>query len=286
MNTKLRSTPELTIGGVRISNVADEPQPQVSMAADLELTEAFVRAVDAQAGAIGGGGRVLIVNDISCGALPMRLARAGYAVDLVNDDEAIDAAARAARAWAEAGRLDLGRVDEVPRRCPQGHECSCAVANDLASARGDDTLECNGCECELLPSATRYSCVECDYDACPQCAAEPRGRWAGVGRVATERGGRITRGIFVPTPDYSRCYGAVLFPSACLDALRGDETKLAAANAVARMWLLEEGVRIPVKVCVEERAHAFDFGSFYLASLPDQRLVKVWRPRPPPVQDL
>ena len=65
-------------GPSQVSNVVDEPQRHLAMAADRDLADKFTEALN-RAG-LEPGDRVLIVNDITCGTLAARAARKGYKV--------------------------------------------------------------------------------------------------------------------------------------------------------------------------------------------------------------
>ncbi len=225
LNPARSSTPELTVGGCRVRNVSEEKQPHVPMAADADLAARFAQALreiardrdrrEAEIGGDGGAGcrRVLIINDITCGALPLAAASLGYRVDVVNEDAAT--AAAGSRAF------------------------------DAGAAR----LHASG-ECGAPPP-----------DSCS---------WH-VGRVSTEREGRRTRGAFVPDESYAPCYDVICFPSALLDAFRGDARRRASADAVAAAWLREGGAVLPRSCLVSERAYAFSYAGLYADALPDTR---------------
>ena len=65
----------------QVSNVVDEPHRHLAMAADGDLLHKLTHALDGAA--LASGDRILIVNDITCGALPAAAARRGYKVGVV-----------------------------------------------------------------------------------------------------------------------------------------------------------------------------------------------------------
>lgn len=82
--------PKILVDGVEFSDVVDSPQPQVAMAADTALAASFIAAIDAAGKAHGlprpGANKMLIVNDISCGAIAVAAADRGWRVTTVNED--------------------------------------------------------------------------------------------------------------------------------------------------------------------------------------------------------
>ena len=90
-NPMSRSIPELAVDGEKTAAAVDEESRQyLAMAADVELHRAFEAAI---AHAARKGDRLLVVNDISCGRLPMYAAAVlGCEVDVVTEETKLAAA--------------------------------------------------------------------------------------------------------------------------------------------------------------------------------------------------
>ncbi|EOD32619.1 hypothetical protein EMIHUDRAFT_230580 [Emiliania huxleyi CCMP1516] len=81
LNGQTSAKPKITVDGVEYHEVLDDPQPQLAMAADTALPAAYLRALAAAAdGERGRGRRLLIVNDISCGAIAVQAAAWGWQI--------------------------------------------------------------------------------------------------------------------------------------------------------------------------------------------------------------
>ena len=129
-----KATPELVIGGERIGgNVCDEPMPFVTMAADGNLVQSFVRALQSGIGssAARAPGRMLVVNDLTCGALPSAAAAMGFRVDVVNEHGTVSDASKEAasgtcactRSMAAGKRDALLPRTQAERQAPRLEYC-------------------------------------------------------------------------------------------------------------------------------------------------------------------
>lgn len=81
-NTRKPTLAPHSLRSRRFSDVVDSPQPQVAMAADTALAASFIAAIDAAGKAHGlprpGANKMLIVNDISCGAIAVAVRWTPY----------------------------------------------------------------------------------------------------------------------------------------------------------------------------------------------------------------
>ena len=205
--------------------------------------------------ATGSLPRVLVVNDITCGALPYACAQLGFAVDVVSESEALTDASREATAALHQAATRL------PQQQAAGGEkkaaataTACAGAEDKPERRV--TQESTRRNRAPLAPTNAANIVGSNVGGDAGGGGSAGGCSSGkcnffAGRVDTEPPEvRKTRKIFIPADDGLPCYAAILFPSALLDAFKGDEASLrlvAHADAIAQRWLLPSGVRLPAQ---------------------------------------
>lgn len=196
---------------------------------------------------------MLIVNDITAGALPHKAVLLGAEVDVVHEDQL----AMCAGQWAE-GRMRKAALAAASSAAAAGSAATAAAPSSASRGR------------KRRPTGSEATASAPEASA----ATPPPGTctWH-VGRVAT--GGaesRKTRGAFVPDEDYTPCFDAIVFGSALLDAARKDEHRQQQMEELTKLWKRPDGVRLPERVELKARDHEFDRPNFYHASLPDPRL--------------
>lgn len=355
LNPINKATPEIIVDGERLGgNVCDTPLPYVTMAADTELAQKYVTALQAamrtgEPGPLCATGvhrgadptavgadpppaaeppteppRLLIVNDISCGALPHACASLGYNVDVVNEEAALsvagqeayalqrsrpdaivvasDADADADAAVAAVAAVATGK-ERRAKAVAAGRKAAAAAAT-LASVERQETLE--GARrgrrpLSLINGDNGGDSSAHDDGGGPSAsmgAVRGRCQWM-TGRVDTEPSTtRKTRAIFVPSADDRPVYAAVLFPSAMLDAFQAEadaSRRVDHANAICARWLLPGGVRLPASpATLQEKVVTLSHYSLYRSAIPasslrlagvEGALTAFGAPRAPPATD-
>ena len=217
-----------------VAEYADDEGPPrfLQYAADVLLRERLICALDAALPALGESSQlhVLIVDDLTCGALPLWAAvRDGCAtVDVVTEDKMQARAVEVVVEAYEQGRINLEELREQSSDVSRGGHV--ARGGTVASGGGV------GCESSALPSAAPLR-IRCH-----------------CGTVATETSTRASRSKFQPHDTFEPRYDVIVFPAILLNAAgsleagpRRDAARrtLVRYGAVARLWLKRGGVCIP-----------------------------------------
>ena len=304
LNPQTKSTPELVIGGERIGgNVCDSPMPFVTAAADKALADTLVEALGAHFAAsplksprkrpnAAAADRILIVDDITCGALPLAAVKMGLNVDVVCEDGAVSEAGKEA---FQAGALMRGApkptapAEGVGVKGGKGGKRRQAPLSPLGSGANVDSTQARRTSPRHSPRSQAGEHADSTANAISSgtsaaatsggATASPKCEWS-TGHVDVEpEVSRKTRSVFSPAHG-PKCYSAIVFPAAMLHKMRSShdehaERALERAAKIAELWLKPKGVCLPAlnKIETPETEHTFVEHSLYTASVPDPVLA-------------
>ena len=99
LNPTTKSTPEMVIGGEKIGgSVCETPFPYVTTSADCQVSAIFAEALrrSLAPSTTTHSHRLLVVDDITCGALPHACCELGFRVDVVSESGALNEAGEGA----------------------------------------------------------------------------------------------------------------------------------------------------------------------------------------------
>jgi hypothetical protein len=115
LNPTTKSTPVIVIGGEKIGgSVCETPFPYVTTSADCQVSDILVKALRSVAPSTTQSPRILIVDDITCGALPHACVERGYRVDVVSESSALNEAGEGAYPGDTNCTRFTGIVDTEP----------------------------------------------------------------------------------------------------------------------------------------------------------------------------
>ena len=115
LNPTNKSTPEMVIGGEKIGgSVCETPFPYVTTSADFQVSDIFAKALQSVAPSTTQSPRLLIVDDITCGALPHYCVQRGFRVDVVSESSALNEAGEGAYPGDTNCTRFTGIVDTEP----------------------------------------------------------------------------------------------------------------------------------------------------------------------------